>query len=183
VLSAGSIIEAGPPEHLYRGPRLVATMALVGFPPANFLRGSLRCVNGDVFCETELFRFPADVHEGVSTGDVLVGIRPERILLSHHGNPGASDDPRRVHFGALVRLREDLGGEDVVYLEASGVPLTVVDREHYRGEELDENVSCSVAVHHLALFDATSGESIGRGTAAFLAAHDRVGADIAVSHG
>lgn len=183
VLSVGSIIESGHPERLYREPRLVATMALVGFPPANFLPGSLRRVNDDLICETELFQFPAEVRDGVATTDVIVGIRPERIMLSHHGRSEGADDLRNVHFGAVVRLREDLGGEDIVYLDARGASLTVVDREHYRGEELDENVSGSIALPHLALFDAASGEAVGRGSTA--AGNERLSirADAAVSHG
>ena len=55
--SAGTIIESGAPERLYRDPRNVGTMALVGFPPANFLRGSLERRGDDAVCTTPLFRF------------------------------------------------------------------------------------------------------------------------------
>lgn len=60
-------------------------------------------------------------------------------------------------------LREDLGGEDIVYLAANGVSLTMVDRDHYRGDDLDEQVTLSIFPHHLALFDTASGRVIGRG--------------------
>jgi hypothetical protein len=60
-------------------------------------------------------------------------------------------------------LREDLGGEDIVYLAASGESLTMVDRDHHRGEDLDQAVTVSIFPQNLALFDAASGERVGRG--------------------
>jgi hypothetical protein len=67
-------------------------------------------------------------------------------------------------------LREDLGGEDIVYLDANGVSLTMVDRDHYRGDDLDEQVTITVYPYHLALFNAATGALLGRG--ARLAHHD-----------
>jgi ABC-type sugar transport system ATPase subunit len=173
VLSAGTIIEAGPPERLYREPGLVATMALVGFPPANFLRGALRQSGGGTVCETSLFQFPVEVEslEATTGEDVFVGIRPERIHLAHGADAGKDDDGRRVQFAATVTLREDLGGEDIVYLDAAGTPLTVVDRDHYRGEELEENVTGTIYLSHLALFDAATGRVLGRGAGRLAAEH------------
>ncbi len=162
VLSAGTIIETGLPETLYRDPENVRTMALVGFPPANFLRGSLQHRDGQTWCDTPLFSFPVDVDGAAGTGDVLIGLRPERIHLSHRiGDVG--DDEGPLHAPATVMLREDLGGEDIVYLAAEGVPLTMVDRDHYRGDDLDAQVTISIFPHHLRLFDAASGALIGRG--------------------
>lgn len=162
VLSAGTIIESGLPETLYREPHNVRTMALVGFPPANFLRGSLEHRDGLTWCNTPLFAFPADVNDTPIVGDVLVGLRPERIHLSHRiGDVG--DDEGPLHVPATVLLREDLGGEDIVYLSADGLPLTMVDRDHYRGDDLDARVTISIFPHHLRVYDATSGELMGRG--------------------
>jgi ABC-type sugar transport system ATPase subunit len=163
ILSAGTIIESGVPETLYRDPQFVGTMALVGFPPANFLRGSLEQRDGRAWCTTELFAFPAEVSATAHGADVLVGLRPERIHLSHRlGDVG--DDTGPLHASARVILREDLGGEDIVYLSASGVPLTMVDRDHYRGDDLDEQVTLSIFPHHLTLFDTSTGALLGRGS-------------------
>ncbi len=64
VLSAGTIIESGPPEHLYREPQNVRTMGLVGFPGANFLLGSMQRQDGEVWCTTPLFTFRAELLGG-----------------------------------------------------------------------------------------------------------------------
>jgi ABC-type sugar transport system ATPase subunit len=161
VLSAGTIIESGDPERLYREPRQLRTMSLVGFPPANFLRGSLARSDGQTLCTTSLFTFAADVANGAA-GDVIVGIRPERIQLPHRA-ADHDESSRSLQFPATVMLREDLGGEDIVYLASGEEALTMVDRDHLRGDDLDQQVTVSVSSHNLTLFDAASGALLGRG--------------------
>jgi ABC-type sugar transport system ATPase subunit len=163
VLTAGSVIEHGLPENLYRDPHNAGTMALVGFPPANFVNGSLQRGAGELWCTTSLFAFLADVQFDRASSDVIVGFRPEQIRLSHSGSEPDGAEGRALQFPASVVLREDLGGEDIVYLAASGESLTMVDRDHNRGEDLDQVVTVSIVPHNLALFDAATGERVGRG--------------------
>ncbi|HEX2283130.1 MAG TPA: ABC transporter ATP-binding protein, partial [Thermomicrobiales bacterium] len=163
VLAAGSVIEHGLPEVLYHDPHNVGTMALVGFPPANFVRGSIQRRDGELWCTTPLFAFLADVQFDRALTDVIVGFRPERIRLAQAGSEPDGADGRSLQFSASVILREDLGGEDIVYLAASGESLTMVDRDHHRGEDLDQVVTVSIFPHNLALFDAASGERVGLG--------------------
>ena len=157
VLASGTIIEHGLPETLYRGPRNLGTMALVGFPPANFLRGSLERRDGATWCSTSLFAFPADVPSNSAPGDIIVGFRPERIHLSHRTGSQDGTKERTLEFLASIVLREDLGGEDIVYLAAGGESLTMVDREHDRGDDLDQQVTVSIFPRDLAVFDAATG--------------------------
>jgi ABC-type sugar transport system ATPase subunit len=163
VLTAGTIIEHGLPETLYHEPRNLGTMALVGFPPANFLRGSLERRDGAIWCATSLFAFPADVPSNTPPGDVVVGFRPERIHLSCRTGDQDGATGRTLQFPASIVLREDLGGEDIVYLTAGGESLTMVDRDHVRGDDLDQVVTVSIFPHNLTLFGADTGERIGRG--------------------
>jgi ABC-type sugar transport system ATPase subunit len=163
VLAAGSVIEHGLPENLYRDPHNVGTMALVGFPPANFVRGSLQRRDGELWCTTSLFAFLADVQFDRASTDVIVGFRPERIRLSHSRGESDGADGQALQFSASVVLREDLGGEDIVYLAASEESLTMVDRDHSRGDDLDQVVTVSIFPHNLAVFDAATGERVGRG--------------------
>jgi ABC-type sugar transport system ATPase subunit len=163
VLAAGSVIEHGLPEALCHDPHNVGTMALVGFPAANLLRGSLQRRDGELWCTTPLFAFLADVEFDRASTDVIVGFRPERIRLSYAGSEPDGADGRALQFSASLVLREDLGGEDIVYLAASGESLTMVDRDHHRGDDLDQVVTVSIFPHNLALFDAATGERVGRG--------------------
>ncbi|MCA9862578.1 MAG: ABC transporter ATP-binding protein [Thermomicrobiales bacterium] len=180
VLSEGQIIETNQPEALYRTPQHAHTMALVGFPPANFLRGALERRGAQYWCTTPLFSFPADIGVPHAPRQVYVGLRPERIHLSHRlGDVG--DDAGPLHASASVVLREDLGGEDIVYLQAQGVSLTMVDRDHHRGDDLHENVTLSVFPHHLTIFAADTGGALGRGAHGAAAAAIR--AEAGAHHG
>ena len=180
VLSEGQIIETNQPETLYRSPQHAHTMALVGFPPANFLRGTLEHRSDQFWCTTPLFAFPADIDAPTAPRDVYVGLRPERIHLSHRlGDVG--DDEGPLHAAARVMLREDLGGEDIVYLQAQGQPLTMVDRDHHRGDDLNADVTLSVFPHHLTIFAADTGGLLGRGARGAAAAAIR--AEAGAHHG
>lgn len=180
VLSNGQIIEQNDPETLYRSPQHAHTMALVGFPPANFLRGALEHRGGQYWCTTPLFAFPADIAVPDAPRDVYVGLRPERIHLSHRlGDVG--DDEGPLHAAAKVMLREDLGGEDIVYLSAQGVPLTMVDHDHYRGDDLNADVTVSIFPHHLTIFAAEGSGLLGRGARGAVAAAAR--AEAGARHG
>ena len=180
VLSVGQIIETNQPELLYRTPRHAHTMALVGFPPANFLHGTLEHRGDHYWCTTPLFAFPADIASPQASRDVYVGLRPERIHLSHRvGDVG--DDEGPLHASAKVILREDLGGEDIVYLDAQGVPLTMVDRDHHRGDDLNADVTLSIFPHHLTIFSAEGGGLLGRGARGASAAATR--AEAGAHHG
>ncbi len=180
VLSEGQIIEANHPELLYRSPQHAHTMALVGFPPANFLRGALEHRGDQYWCTTPLFAFPADIDVPTAPREVYVGLRPERVHLSHRiGDVG--DDEGPLHAKAQVMLREDLGGEDIVYLQAQGVPLTMVDRDHDRGEDLNADVTLSIFPHHLTIFAADTGGLLGRGARGAAAAAIR--AEAGAHHG
>jgi hypothetical protein len=39
----------------------------------------------------------------------------------------------------------------------------MVDRDHQRGDDLDQVVTVTIFPHNLALFDAATGERVGRG--------------------
>lgn len=180
VLSEGQIIETNPPEALYRTPQHAHTMALVGFPPANFLRGTLEHRGDQHWCATPLFTFPADIKVPNAPREVYVGLRPERIHLSHRlGDVGDEEGP--LHAAARVMLREDLGGEDIVYLQAQGQPLTMVDRDHHRGDDLNADVTLSIFPHHLTIFAADTGGLLGRGARGAAAAAIR--AEAGAHHG
>jgi ABC-type sugar transport system ATPase subunit len=173
VLDGGRIIESGEPERLYRQPANLRTMALVGFPPSNFLEGMLEPRNGrgggaDVgaWCRTSLFDFPVrlDPDVGAGAGRVTVGLRPEDVAIDADRANGHARD--RLLLEARVVLREDLGGEEIVYLDCAGVSLSTVDRHHDHGDDLDRRIVVAVRPDDLVLFRPGSGERLGRGGAA-----------------
>ena len=150
LLDAGRVVEAGLPGQLYLEPDQQRTMALVGFPPANFLPGTLESRNGRPQCRTALFEMPVETRNGaVSDGPVNVGIRPGEAV---------GDD-----LLARIVLREDLGGEEIVYIESQGRTLAGVDRHHDQRDDLDQQVTVTIRASDLVIFAPTSGQRLGQG--------------------
>jgi len=151
-MDAGEIVEAGSPEELYLHPKRAETMRYVGFPQANFIKGRLDRRSGTAWLSTPLFEAvlvkppsEASLDTGASSpsagsGEVSVGVRPEHILLDPHPPAGA------LSFKAKVLLREDLGGEEIVYLDAGGQQLTTVLRAD-QGDALRINIDDSVTAY------------------------------------
>ncbi|MFN8442318.1 MAG: ABC transporter ATP-binding protein [Caldilineaceae bacterium] len=168
VLDAGEIVESGEPETLYTNPQRAQTMKFVGFPQANFLNASLTLRGNQFVVDCGVFQTTidasvaqmqgyADLVDKVSNGQVAIGIRPEHITL---GENTASD---ALFSSAKVLLLEDLGGEEIAYLNLNGRPLTTVlrhDREH-APISIDQQVKISVNPADLIVF--VDGKRIGRG--------------------
>lgn len=168
VLDAGEIVESGEPETLYTDPQRAETMKYVGFPQANFLDASLAMQGSNLVVDTGVFKATVDaaIGEMQSSGDVVgkagagrvaVGIRPEHITI---GNDPANGE---LTAKAKVLLLEDLGGEEIAYLDLNGQQVTTVlrhDREH-APIELDQTVTIAVKASDLIVF--VDGKRVGKG--------------------
>jgi ABC-type sugar transport system ATPase subunit len=162
VLDGGRIVEAGEPERLYAEPGNARTMALLGFPRANFLPGQLETGPSGLACRTPLFTFPVLPESGgVQPGGVSVGVRPESLRLA----PTATADGH-LHTEGTILLREDLGGEEIIYLDCDGVALTTIVR-HAEQEEgipaMGERTALAVRPSDLVVFSPGNGRRLGRG--------------------
>ena len=160
VLDGGRIVEAGDLESLYRRPAHISTMTLLGFPPSNQIGGELLIRADQIWCRTGLFELPVSMTPSAGLpaeiGDVRVVIRPEDI----HLNP---DQDGMLKCQAQVVLREDLGGEVIVYLEVNKIPLVTVIS--HAEDHLVSNDTVTVGVHpsKVVLFKSETGQRIGRG--------------------
>lgn len=157
VLNRGSVVESNKPEVLYDEPGTQQTMSLVGFPPANFLPAEIITEGGQTICRTALSSIPVTLTAPIS-GSAVVGIRPEHVIVNQ-GMPTAGSNPARV------LLREDLGGEEIVYLEAAGQTLTSVDRHVLPVGDLGD-VTVTIRPEHVLVFAPGTGQRVGRGIAA-----------------
>lgn len=158
VLDRGEIIEIGAPEELYLHPKHVETMKHFGFPQANVLYGKLYHQNNTYWLKTPLFEIPVhqashaqEILEEASLAEVSVAIRPEHIRL--HATP----IERTVSFQAKVLLREDLGGEEIIYLDAKGIQLTTVlrsDEEEALQIDIDQSLEVYVCLQDILVYTA-----------------------------
>jgi ABC-type sugar transport system ATPase subunit len=116
-------------------------------------------------CATDLFEFPVGPDDGDAVGPaeqaVTVGLRPEAIALDGSANGVTAS----LRLPARVLLREDLGGEEIVYLDVRGTPLTTVLRHGADAGAIPDETSISLDPRDLVVFDA-NGARLGRGLAA-----------------
>lgn len=166
VLTTGRIIESGPVDDVYRTPRHLHSMQLLGFPKANVLEGSLaRSDGGGVTCRTDLFEVPVTLEADESaSGDVRrpvkVCIRAEDLVIGEASRTGG------VRFPVAVVLAEDLGGELVVHLDAQETRLITALR-HDRNVDLEgADMTAQVDPAAIVVFDAVGSERLARGVGA-----------------
>lgn len=171
ILDAGRIVESGDPERVYRSPHHARGMALLGFPRANFLAGAMTSGPNGLHCRTPLFdvAIAPTSDDGQPSGTVQVGLRPEAIALSRP-TITASANTGTIELTATVLLREDLGGEEIVYLDCAGTALTSVVRHSGRPADeravpdMGEPVTLHIDPADLLIFSPTDGRRLGQGT-------------------
>lgn len=159
VLAGGEIVEVGAPVQIYDEPQRVESMRYVGFPQANLVAGALTAVGTTQMIATPVWRTPAALDTPAAGGEVVIGVRPEHIRIGENLGAGF------LQTTAKVLLREDLGGEEITYLDAAGTPLTTVirsDDQEQQHVEIDQIVTIGVRPSDLVVFAA--GQRIGRGS-------------------
>lgn len=162
IVADGGVLEAGDPFGLYQTPQQQRTMTDLCFPAANVISGELRGT-GEFLTEfsSELGTFGVRLADSSrSFANVVAIVRPEHVLLQ----PPTS---RSVLSGtALVALREDLGAEEVIYLDTGGGELMTAilraDSANAAGIELGETLEYSIEPSSLVLF--ANNARIGSGT-------------------
>lgn len=160
ILDQGIVVEAGALADVYYRPMHVRTMELLGFPKTNTIQGTMVQRDRGAVCTTSLFevpvvRSPENVFEG---RDVLVSVRPQEIRFEKPAEEAVS-------FDVLITLREDLGAELVLHLEAEGIHLLSVLR-HEDEHLLDrDQVTAHIPLREVILYSPEDGLRIGQGGA------------------
>ena len=103
VMRQGEIVQLGTPTEIYHAPADTFVGGFIGNPPMNFLRAG--ALGGRVVLEG--FAVPSPVE-----GEVLLGVRPEDLLVSKEQAEGA--------FRARVLVVEPLGPHLQLTLEREG---------------------------------------------------------------
>ncbi len=134
VMNAGVLQQVGTPEVLYEQPANLFVAGFIGSPAMNLVS--------------------AEVLDGVGGKDTIAGVRPEHIELGT-----GRDNP--VTFSAQVEVVEYLGDEQLAHIAKRDTPLVAklpVAPRLTAGEES----TFSIPRERLYLFDAETGEAVGR---------------------
>ena len=172
VLKKGVVQQVDTPDNLYRRPANTFVAGFIGSPAMNLLRG--RLADDQLAIGSHTVALPDALRAGLSrsTGDVVVGLRPEDFALNDGGTGS---------IPAQVEISERLGPEVLVHVRAEGIELAPIGGENTSRTEDEpselqdtvivrlepnfagqsgERVSLTVKTERLQLFDPQSGVSL-----------------------
>jgi sn-glycerol 3-phosphate transport system ATP-binding protein len=147
VMNAGRAEQIGSPLEVYERPATTFVGGFIGSPAMNMLPARLSTDGSQV--ELDGARFPVNAPAGHAGRDVMLGVRPEHVVLA----PGKAEA-----VGLAVDFVEALGADTLVHgrLGRSGAALTVRLPGSARVSTGD-TLSLLVPPEHLHLFDGASG--------------------------
>jgi multiple sugar transport system ATP-binding protein len=153
VMRHGVVQQVDAPERLYRRPANMFVAGFIGSPAMNFVEGTLS--NGSVVLGEHTVPLPAPSGR---SGPVVVGIRPEDVVVGHAGE-----------VAAQIEITEQLGPEMLVHVDVPGLRLAATEGEETRPRLVSrapgtfkgargDRVRVAFNPEHLQLFDPVSGD-------------------------
>jgi lactose/L-arabinose transport system ATP-binding protein len=121
VLRAGQIEQIGSPQELYEKPTNTFVAGFIGSPKMNFLNVKVAGVEGrELILTHPSFTSPVRAtprgDSAAALGDIVLGLRPEQILLESGAN----------RIALKADLSENMGGSTLIYGQtAAGETLTL----------------------------------------------------------
>ena len=157
VMDRGRLQQLGSPDEIYERPANTFVAAFVGSPAMNLLRGRLVLEEGAaVLRGADAGRWPLEGARSASDREVILGVRPEDLVIGEQGRGHAWD--------GTVILREPSGPDVFLTVRVSGTDL-VARTDRGASAVSGSQVSLSPRPGRLHLFDAGTGERIDSGEA------------------
>ena len=110
IMKDGRIQQVGTPTEVFEMPKNLFVAEFIGAPKMNVMRTELKREGGEWFVTPFGVKLPVDGGKGEAlsakyapTGEVILGVRPEHIVLSKAGEPGA--------IPCTVEVNEMMGSE------------------------------------------------------------------------
>jgi len=127
VMDQGIIQQCDTPINVYNNPANRFVAGFLGMPPMNFISGALSQSDGDTLFEGEGVRLklPADkaqILAGKIGQDLVLGIRPEGMMLHPGGGYGEGMDQR---IDVTVNVIEPLGSSMDIYSNTSAKKIMI----------------------------------------------------------
>ena len=161
IMKDGWIQQIGTPQEVFDHPNNVFVAGFIGMPQMNMFEGKLKkTTNGGYVVEVGGAKIPvgAEIAAGLNkkgyvSADVLVGIRPEHILLKAEGEDvihGKVDVSEMM--GSEIHLHVAAAGKDVVVR----VPTVDLDSKNRGGFAYGSDFNFTFRADQIHLFDPAS---------------------------
>jgi multiple sugar transport system ATP-binding protein len=158
VMQDGKVQQYADPATVYNNPANKFVAGFIGNPSMNFVDGAL--VSGETGLRFVALEMDTPLPDGVTArmigndeSNVILGIRPEDVVLNHDQGDGS---PK---FQGRVVVVESLGPETIITLETAFGSMIV--RESGTSDiEFDQQITFSLNTDRMHLFNAASGKSL-----------------------
>ena len=141
VMKGGKVQQIGAPAEVYERPANLFVAGFLGTPAMNFIDGTL---DGSGRFNSPLLSLAPGLGQGQGQGQVVLGIRPEHILIGEAGP-----------FEGKVALTEPMGNHQIVWIAIGERKLSAIVNDN-RVFALDQPLRFGVDCARLSLFDKTS---------------------------
>ena len=153
VMEGGQVQQIGTPLKIYDDPDNRFVAGFIGSPAMNFMQGRVSVDQST--CRVEFAGATlhlAASHPAASRSEVVLGVRPEHLVISGAGG-------RDMNFRATVETVEHLGAETLVELEVAGETLMA---RSGRIENLSSDPSINVFIEpeNVLVFDTADGQRL-----------------------
>ncbi len=123
VMNHGIVQQIGSPIEVYRKPANLFVAGFIGSPTMNLLPGRLSLAGGGTVFKSEALTLPVpafvlSAKEAVEGREVVLGIRPDDVLVERPG-----DDKCSAKITAVLEVCELLGHRENLYLKVNGAKL------------------------------------------------------------
>jgi multiple sugar transport system ATP-binding protein len=109
VMKGGDLQQCASPREVYNHPANLFVATFIGSPQMNLMEGEMTVQGSETLLEGKLFRFVVPTKPSFRNGPVVVGVRPEHLVLV------SDDEPN--YLSSTVEMTEPMGFETYVYLE------------------------------------------------------------------
>jgi multiple sugar transport system ATP-binding protein len=155
IMNKGLMQQLGSPFDVYERPVNLFVGGFIGSPAMNTVEGELVEKNGGYFASFSIcsLAIPPDVAGNIHSKELVLGIRPEHILVD--------EEKTSKSVAAKVEVVEPLGHEAILLLNVKGVLLTANTRV-MKPLKVGEEIWISLVEDKLLLFEKQSANRIDR---------------------
>ncbi len=148
VINRGRVLQVSTPTEIYRNPSDVFVAGFIGSPPMNLIEGRIERNGGRSFVFANV---RISLKKAIQEGEVIMGIRPEDIVLKDKMEDGA--------FPGKVYVSEPLGNIQYVTVDVGGIKLVAQADIDFRAE-INSTVFVSFKERGIHFFSKETGKSV-----------------------
>ena len=153
VMNKGKILQYSEPHDVYEKPANIFVAGFIGSPPMNFIKASILEKDSKIILDAGFFQYELRrdlgeiVKKGASGSEVMIGFRPEHMLLSREKQANSI-------FQADVYVIEPMGSRIIVDLKAGDYLLKAVTPPTAEIPPPGQKVWVGFPAERLHVFDA-----------------------------